>query len=57
MFTEKKGLLKEPVFFALILTITALKIVYNIKSAECCEFYCGSQPVARENPKSAFPSK
>ena len=43
---------KSPYFLAQISTITTGKITYNIKSTEYCDFYCGSQPVAKQ--KSAF---
>ena len=39
------------IFFARILTITAWKIVCNIKSTKNCNFYCGPQPVVKEKPQ------
>ena len=47
---QKKVLLKKFVFFAQILTVTACQIIYNVKSTEYCNFYCGSQSVAQEKP-------
>ena len=47
-YLEKSFFKRACIFLHKFLSIPASKIIYNTKSTEYCDFYCGPQPVAKE---------